>query len=193
MIVGMLLEEANSIDGKSKEVDDNLASSEAAAGAFSEQPEISEEQPFDESSVRKRAQELFPNGARVPAVAPRQPPIVNEASAELCAIALKISEEVSRVHGHLDGYATIGYLVADHMGLEVLNDEAVKVGIMALRVGILQATRRCDTKSGERVPPPGVGISTSTPSSRRHLSAAKFSLSTRVPWSLMPLRVRTAP
>ena len=35
------------------------------------------------------------------------------------------------MHGQLDGYATIGYLVADHMGIEFLNDEALKVGTSA--------------------------------------------------------------
>ena len=96
----------------------------------SKQPEV-ELPPFTESSVRQRATVLFPEGAHAPVVKPRQPPIVKKCTVSLCAIALKISEEVGRVHGQLDGYATIGYLVADHMGIELLNDEALKVGTSA--------------------------------------------------------------
>ena len=63
------------------------------------------------------------------ALKPKLPPVVAKPTNALCTLALDVSKKVKRVKGKLDGYNIIGYLVADHLGLELLDwQEALKVG-----------------------------------------------------------------
>ena len=59
-----------------------------------------------------RMVELFSDGSGVPAVKPKQPPVVERATNDLCMLALHVSQYVQCVPGKLDGYNSIGYLVA---------------------------------------------------------------------------------
>jgi len=118
-------------------------SSDAANGnhshseVASEPDESSPESKFTltEDVVRQRALELFPDGASEPAVLPRQPPVMNEATNELCTLCLHVSQYVKLVKGKLDRYEVTGYLVADFLGIELLpppdSKEALKVGTSA--------------------------------------------------------------
>ncbi len=82
-----------------------------------------------EASVKARAAELFSAGTGAPAVPPRLLAVIEKPTKWLCHLALTVSASVKRVHGNLDGYEAIGHLVADQLGIRLINDEPLLVGI----------------------------------------------------------------
>ena len=116
---------------------------EEVNGAASEEPKI-QVGHLTEDSVRQVAVELFSDGSGVPAVPPPLPPIIEKVTIDLCMLSLHVSQYVKRVEGKLDGYNSIGYLVAHYLGRELLDwQEALKVGTSA-RGHALRAKERMD-------------------------------------------------
>ena len=79
-------------------------------------------------SVQLRTSELFPPGATAPAVKPRLPPVVEEPTNELARLVFDASGRVKRVKGLLAGEEASGYIIADHLGIELLKEEALTLG-----------------------------------------------------------------
>ena len=79
-------------------------------------------------SVQLRTSELFPPGATTPAVKPRLPPVVKEPTNELARLVFDASGRVKRVKGLLAGEEASGYIIADHLGIELLKEEALTLG-----------------------------------------------------------------
>ena len=80
------------------------------------------------AGLKLRAAELFPGGTTVPAAKPRLPPAAPQATRALVVAAFDASKGVALVRGELCKAEVVGYLLADALGIEILKEEAMRVG-----------------------------------------------------------------
>ena len=80
------------------------------------------------ASVLKRTAELFPRGTTAPAAKPRQPPIVGKPTGELASLAFAASKDVELTRGKLAREEAAAFITADFLGIELLQEEALKLG-----------------------------------------------------------------
>ena len=80
------------------------------------------------ASVLKRTAELFPGGTTAPATKPRQPPIVEKPTSELASLAFAASKDVQLTRGKLAREEAAAFITADFLGIELLHEEALKLG-----------------------------------------------------------------
>jgi len=89
---------------------------------------ISTDWRLDLVSVKQRAAELFPGGTAVPAAKPRRPAMVGKATNELASLVFDGSKSVTLIRGQLAREEVAGYLAADLLGIELLKEEALRLG-----------------------------------------------------------------
>ena len=78
--------------------------------------------------MKLRAAELFPGGTTVPAVKPRLPPAAPQATRALVVATFDASKGIALVRGKLSKAEVVAYLLADALGIEILKEEAMRVG-----------------------------------------------------------------
>ena len=83
---------------------------------------------LDANLVKQRATEMFPLGATAPAVKPRLPPIVANATNKLVRPCFDAACNVKLVRGKLAREDAGGYILADFLGIELLAGEAIPLG-----------------------------------------------------------------
>ena len=83
---------------------------------------------LDLAEVKLRAAELFPPGAAVPAVKPRLPAVAQERTNELASVAFDASKGVKLIRGVLAREEAAGHIAADLLGIELLKEEALRLG-----------------------------------------------------------------
>ena len=80
------------------------------------------------ADLKLRASELFPGGTAVPAAKPRLPPTAPQATHALVVAAFDASKGVTLKRGELCKAEVVGYLLADALGIEILKEEAMRIG-----------------------------------------------------------------
>ena len=127
----------------------------------------------------KRTAELFPGGTTAPATKPRQPPIVEKPTSELASLAFAASKDVQLTRGKLAREEAAAFITADFLGIELLHEEALKLGESVRRAAQLvedrvMAKRRRQRRSAAgcaarllRMPAAQRGLTQSCSSSRR--------------------------
>ena len=80
------------------------------------------------AGLKLRASELFPGGTAVPAAKPRLPPTAPQATHALVVAAFDASKGVTLQRGELCKAEVVGYLLADALGIEILKEEAMRIG-----------------------------------------------------------------
>ena len=80
------------------------------------------------AGLKLRAAELFPGGTTVPAAKPRLPPAAPQATRALVVAAFDASKGVALVRGKLSEAQVVAYLLADTLGIEILEEEAMRLG-----------------------------------------------------------------
>jgi len=78
------------------------------------------------ADLKLRASELFPGGTAVPAVKLRLPPAAQQATRALVVAAFDASKSVALVRGKLSKAQVVAYLLADTLGIEILEGEAMR-------------------------------------------------------------------
>ena len=78
--------------------------------------------------VKQRAAELFPGGTATPALKPRRPALVEKPTNELAMLVFDASKGIAIIRGQLAREEVAGYLAADLLGIELLKEEALRLG-----------------------------------------------------------------
>ena len=89
---------------------------------------VSTASQLTEAFVLKRTAELFPGGTTAPAAKPRWPPIVEKPTGQLATLAFAASKGVQLTRGKLAREEAAAYITADFLGIELLHEEALKLG-----------------------------------------------------------------
>ena len=80
--------------------------------------------------------ELFPGGTAVPAAKPRLPPAAPQVTRALVVAAFDASKKVAPIRGELSKAEVVAYLLADALGIEILKEEAMRLGENATKDAI---------------------------------------------------------
>jgi len=80
------------------------------------------------AGLKLRAAELFPGGTTVPAAKPRLPPAAPQATRALVVAAFDASKDVALKRGELCKAEVVAYLLADALGIEIIKEEAMRLG-----------------------------------------------------------------
>ena len=86
---------------------------------------------LDLASAKQRTAELFPAGATVPAVKPRLPAVVETVTKDtndFCTHVFDASKGVKLTRGVLAREEAAGHIAADLLGIELLKEEALRLG-----------------------------------------------------------------
>ena len=113
--------------------DENTHSLSGSNGGAGSQGESMASQ-LTEACVQERAAELFPGGTGVPAVKPRQPPLVEKPTSGFAKLVFTASKRVTLIRGVLAREDVSGYLAADLLGIELVG-EASGPGRESLKIG----------------------------------------------------------
>jgi len=100
-----------------------LASTDSLAAAA-----VSRARPLTATYVCARTVELFPGGTSVPAVKPRQPPVVVTPTYELASLCFAAAANVPLIRGKLAREEAAAHILTDLLGIELLAEEALKLG-----------------------------------------------------------------
>ena len=109
-------------DRRSKMADSSLTADGAADGAAGTAAGLTAD------AVNQRAAELFPPGATMPAVKPSLPPVLEAPTNELARLSFGAANTVSLVRGVLAREEAAAHILADHVGVELLREEALPLG-----------------------------------------------------------------
>lgn len=96
------------------------------------------------ASVKTRAAELFPGGTATPTVKPRKPALVEKPTNELAMLVFDASKVIALIRGQLAREEVVGYLAADLLGIELLKEEALRLGESVRKAAA--AAKDADTK-----------------------------------------------
>ena len=80
------------------------------------------------AGLKLRAAELFPGGTTVPAAKPRLPPAAPQVTRALVVAAFDASKDVALKRGELCKAEVVAYLLADALGIEIIKEEAMRLG-----------------------------------------------------------------
>ena len=80
------------------------------------------------TDVRQRAVELFFDGMCVPAFKPMLPAVIQRPTNEFIALVFDVAKEIKLVRVKLAREDAMGYLIADLLGVELLPEEALRLG-----------------------------------------------------------------
>ena len=80
------------------------------------------------ADVRQRAAELFFDDVGAPAVKPALPAAIQQPTNELIIHVFEASKDIKLVRGKLSREDVMGYLIADYLGVELLAEEALRLG-----------------------------------------------------------------
>ena len=92
------------------------------------EPPADSEWQLDAASVKQRAAELFPGGTATPNSKPRRPALVEKPTNELAMLVFEASKGIALIRGQLAREEVAGYLAADLLGIELLKEEALRLG-----------------------------------------------------------------
>lgn len=88
------------------------------------------------AGLKLRTAELFPGGTAVPAAKPRLPPAAPQVTRALVVAAFDASKKVAPIRGELSKAEVVAYLLADALGIEILKEEAMRLGENATKDAI---------------------------------------------------------
>ena len=102
--------------------------------------------------MKQRAAILLPAGAVLPAVKPRRPAVVKKPTNQLASAAFEASKGVKLVRGQLSREEAAGFIAADLLGIELLKEEAPRLGESVRKAAI--AAKEADTHRRRTSCPP---------------------------------------
>ena len=126
--------------------DDNQPQS--APNRAAAEPAASARAGISAASVRLRAAQLFPRGSIAPAAKPPRPAAAESPTNELITSAFDAAKQVALVRGQLAREEVVGYLVADALGVELLKEEALRLGENARKAAIAAKEGAQQLKNG---------------------------------------------
>ena len=122
-------------DSRSKMADSLAAADRAADGAAGTAAGLTAD------AVNQRAAELFPSGATMPAVKPALPPVLEKPTNELARLSFGAANSVSLVRGVLAREEAAAHILADHVGVELLREEALPLGEQVRKAAVAAKTK----------------------------------------------------
>ena len=100
--------------------------------------------------MKARAAVLFPAGSTTPVVKPQQPPAAERATNELACCAFEAAKAVTLVRGQLAREEAVAYLLADALGVELLKEEALRLGESTRKAALAAKAAQEGLKGGCR-------------------------------------------